>query len=203
MPHLAPDRLFLDFQAAVAGRYSLERELGRGGMGVVYLAREVRLDRPVAIKLLPPSKASDPKLRERFLREARTAAKLSHPNIIPIHAVEEIGEFVFFAMAYVEGETLTDRVRNRGPMAPSEASRVLRDVAWALAYAHGQGVVHRDVKPDNILLENGGRVLVADFGIARAGAGAGALTTGGVGGAPGIMSSQPGPGEPVRARSEP
>jgi eukaryotic-like serine/threonine-protein kinase len=77
-----PDRLFLDFQSAIAGRYSLERELGRGGMGVVYLAREVRLDRPVAIKLLPPSKASDPKLRERFLREARTAAKLSHPNVI-------------------------------------------------------------------------------------------------------------------------
>jgi len=107
-----PDRLFLDFQAAVAGRYSLERELGRGGMGVVYLAREVRLDRSVAIKLLPPSLAADPKLRERFLREARTAAKLSHPNVIPIHAVEEIGEFVFFAMAYVEGETLTERVRS-------------------------------------------------------------------------------------------
>src|SRR6266576_3356476 len=99
MTHPAADRLFLDFQSAVAGRYSLERELGRGGMGVVYLAREVRLDRPVAIKLLPPSKATDPKLRERFLREARTAAKLSHPNVIPIHAVEEIGGFVFFAMA--------------------------------------------------------------------------------------------------------
>src|SRR2546423_12281202 len=197
MTHSAPDRLFLDFQGAVAGRYSLERELGRGGMGVVYLAREVRLDRPVAIKLLPPTKASDPKLRERFLREARTAAKLSHPNIIPIHAVEEIGEFVFFAMAYVEGETLTDRVRNRGPMAPSEASRVLRDVAWALAYAHGQGVIHRDVKPDNILLENGGRVLVADFGIASAGGGAGARTPGGRGGAAGILGPPPDPGGPL------
>src|SRR5204862_166987 len=180
MTHPAPDRLFLDFQSAVAGRYSLERELGRGGMGVVYLAREVRLDRPVAIKLLPPSKATDPKLRERFLREARTAAKLSHPNVIPIHAVEEIGGFVFFAMAYIEGETLTERVRQRGPLPPSEASRMLRDVAWALAYAHGQGVIHRDVKPDNILLENGGRVLVADFGIASVVAGAGALATGGV-----------------------
>src|SRR2546423_2880619 len=174
----APDPLFLSFQTAIAGRYSLERELGRGGMGVVYLAREVRLDRPVAIKLLPPSKACDPRLRERFLREARTAAKLSHPNVIPIHAVEEIGEFVFFAMSYIEGETLTERVRRRGPLAPSEASRVLRDVAWALAYAHAQGVIHRDVKPDNILLENGGRVLVADFGIASAVAGAGALITG-------------------------
>src|SRR5436190_16783771 len=202
MTHPAPDRLFLDFQSAVAGRYSLERELGRGGMGVVYLAREVRLDRPVAIKLLPPSKATDPKLRERFLREARTAAKLSHPNVIPIHAVEEIGGFVFFAMAYIEGETLTERVRQRGPLPPSEASRVLRDVAWALAYAHGQGVIHRDVKPDNILLENGGRVLVADFGIASAVAGAGALTTGEVVGTPEFMSPEQALGEPVDARSD-
>jgi eukaryotic-like serine/threonine-protein kinase len=171
-------------------------------MGVVYLAREVRLDRPVAIKLLPPSKTSDPKLRERFLREARTAAKLSHPNITPIHAVEEIGEFVFFAMAYIEGETLTERVRRRGPLAPSEASRVLRDVAWALAYAHGQGVIHRDVKPDNILLENNGRVLVADFGIASAVAGAGALATGEVVGTPEFMSPEQALGEAVDARSD-
>ena len=196
------DRLFLDFQQAVAGRYSLERELGRGGMGVVYLAREVRLDRPVAIKLLPPSKATDPKLRERFLREARTAAKLSHPNVIPIHAVEEIGDFVFFAMAYVEGETLTQRVRQRGPLAPSEASRVLRDVAWALAYAHAQGVIHRDVKPDNILLENTGRVLVADFGIASVVSGAGALATGEVIGTPEFMSPEQALGEVVDARSD-
>src|SRR2546427_10162947 len=115
MPHLAPDRLFLDFQAAVAGRYSLERELGRGGMGVVYLAREVRLDRPVAIKLLPPSKARDGALRERFLREARTAAKLSHPNIIPIFTVDEAGEVVFFPIAVVGGGTLTQRGRRRAP----------------------------------------------------------------------------------------
>src|SRR5882672_1242734 len=205
MTHPSPpsDRLFLDFQTALAGRYSLERELGRGGMGVVYLAREVRLDRPVAIKLLPPSKTVDPKLRERFLREARTAAKLSHPNIIPIHAVEEIGEFVFFAMAYVDGETLTERVRQRGPMPPSEGARVLRDVAWALAYAHGQGVIHRDVKPDNILLEQAtGRVLVADFGIAGIVAGAGGLVTGEVVGTPEFMSPEQALGEPVDARSD-
>src|SRR5256884_1534756 len=119
MTHPPADRLFLDFQAAVAGRYSLERELGRGGMGVVYLAREVRLDRLVAIKLLPPAPASDAKLRERFLREARTAAQLSHPHIIPIFTVDEVGELVFFAMAYVAGETLTERVVRRGPLAPS------------------------------------------------------------------------------------
>ncbi|HKA59667.1 MAG TPA: serine/threonine-protein kinase [Gemmatimonadales bacterium] len=202
MTHPAPDRLFVDFQSAIAGRYSLERELARGGMGVVYLAREVRLDRPVAIKLLPPSKASDPKLRERFLREARTAAKLSHPNIIPIHAVEEIGEFVFFAMAYIEGETLTERVRRRGPLAPSDGSRLLRDVAWALAYAHTQGVIHRDVKPDNILLENTGRVLVADFGIAGVVAGAAGLNTGEIIGTPEFMSPEQALGEAVDPRSD-
>jgi len=203
MTHSPSDRLFIDFQSVLAGRYSLERELGRGGMGVVYLAREVRLDRSVAIKLLPPSKTADPKLRERFLREARTAAKLSHPNIIPIHAVEEIGEFVFFAMAYVDGETLTDRVRQRGPMPPSEAARVLRDIAWALAYAHGQGVIHRDVKPDNILLEQGtGRVLVADFGIAGVVAGAGGLVAGEIVGTPEFMSPEQALGEAVDARSD-
>src|SRR5574341_1495310 len=197
------DRLFVDFQTALAGRYSLERELGRGGMGVVYLAREVRLDRPIAIKLLPPGKATDQHLRERFLREARTAAKLSHPNIIPIHSVDEIGEFVFFVMSYVEGETLTDRVRQRGPLAPSEAARVLREVAWALAYAHSLGVIHRDVKPDNILLEGAtGRALVADFGIAGLVRGAAALDGGEVIGTPEFMSPEQALGHQVDARSD-
>src|SRR6185436_18005924 len=95
------DDQFVAFQSAIAGRYSLERELGRGGMGIVYLAREVRLDRPVAIKLLPP-KADAAGLRQRFLREARTSAKLSHPHVVPIYSVEEQGSYVFFAMAYVE-----------------------------------------------------------------------------------------------------
>lgn len=161
------DPLFLDLQAAVAGRYSLERELGRGGMGIVYLARDVSLDRPVAIKLLPPDIAARPGLRERFLREARTAAGLSHPNIVPIHAVEETERLVWFVMAFVPGESLGERLRARGALPPAEATRILRDVAWALSYAHGQGVIHRDVKPDNILLESGGRrALIADFGIA-------------------------------------
>ena len=159
-----PDQLFLDFQSALAGRYSLERELGRGGMGIVYLAREVRLDRLVAIKLLPPGRARDGRLRERFLREARTAAKFSHPHIIPIFAVDEVDAFVFFAMAYIAGETLTERVRRRGPLPPSDAGRVLREVAWALAYAHSQGLVHRDVKPDDIMLEDGsGRALLLEI----------------------------------------
>src|SRR3954462_13351921 len=108
------DSTFLDFQQAVAGRYSLDRELGRGGMGIVYLAREVRLDRLVAIKLLPPDRSADAGIRERFMREARMASQLSHPNIIPIHSVEETGEFVYFVMSFIDGETLTQRVQKRG-----------------------------------------------------------------------------------------
>jgi len=202
-PLSATDRLFVEFQSALAGRYSIERELGRGGMGIVYLAREVRLDRLIALKLLPPVLAAQPGPRERFLREARMAAKLSHPNIIPIHAVDEIGSFVFFAMAYVEGETLTERIRRRGPLASSEAARVLREVAWALAYAHGQGVIHRDVKPDNIMLETGsGRALVADFGIAGQVSGAAALDGGEVIGTPEFMSPEQALGEQVDGRSD-
>jgi hypothetical protein len=198
----APDSLFIAFQDAVAGRYSLDRELGRGGMGIVYLAREVRLDRLVALKLLPPELSADADLRERFLREARVAARLSHPNIIPIHSVEDVGDFVFFAMSYIDGETLTQRVQGRGPLSASEGARVLREVAWALAYAHGQGVIHRDVKPDNILLEAGsGRALVADFGIASH-AEDRASESGRITGTPEFMSPEQALGEPLDARSD-
>ena len=162
------DPLFLELQEALAGRYSLLEELGRGGMGVVYLAREVRLDRLVAIKLLPPALAAVPDLRERFLREARTAARLTHPHIIPVYAADEAGRFAFFAMAYIRGETLATRVARLGPRPPEEVARVVRQAAFALAYAHAQGVVHRDVKPENILLEGDSQhVMLADFGIAQ------------------------------------
>jgi serine/threonine-protein kinase len=159
---------FFALQEAVAGRYSLERELGRGGMGVVLLARDVALDRLVAIKLLPPDLALDAARRERFLHEARTAAGLSHPNIVPIHAVEEHGELVFFVMGYIDGETLHERVQRAGPLSPRGAMKLLQEVTWALAYAHQRGIVHRDVKPDNIMIERAtDRALVTDFGIAR------------------------------------
>ncbi len=163
---------FLLLQQEVAGRYSLDREIGRGGMGVVFLAREVSLDRLVAIKLLPPALATNTALRERFLREARTAAQLSHPHIVSIHAVESRAEVVFFVMEYVPGETLGERLRTRGALPPAEALRIVQEVSWAIAHAHARGVIHRDIKPDNILLEEGSdRAIVTDFGIAFAGDG--------------------------------
>jgi predicted Ser/Thr protein kinase len=200
------DLLDLDFialQSALAGQYSLERELGRGGMGVVYLAREVQLDRHVALKVLPPALAQRADLRERFMREARTAAKLSHPNIVPIFRVDEVQGFVFFAMAYVEGETLSHRVRTRGPLPVAVATRMIQEVAWALAYAHARGVVHRDIKPDNILLEQGGgRAMVTDFGIAQVAEASQLTEVGQVMGTAHFMSPEQAAGEPIDGRSD-
>jgi serine/threonine-protein kinase len=150
-----PDADFIAVQAALAGEYSLDCEIGRGGVGIVYLAREAHLARQVAIKVLPPALADRPELRAAFLREARMVAGLNHPNIVPVHAAGERGGFAYIVMAYVDGITLADGVRTRGPLAAGQAARVLREVAWALAYAHGAGVVHRDVSADNILLERG------------------------------------------------
>ena len=150
----------------LSGQYTVQRELGRGGMGVVYLAREERLDRLVAIKILPP--AADGELRDRFLREARTAAQLSHPNIVQIFRADEIGDLAFFSMGYVDGENFAERIQTRGRVPTAEVVRVLREAAWALAYAHARGVIHRDVKPENLMIERAtGRVIVTDFGIAR------------------------------------
>ena len=198
------DPLFLALQEALAGHYALERELGRGGMAIVYLARDVRLDRPVAIKLLPPELAAHDKLRDRFLREARTAARLSHPHIVPIHSVDEVCGYVFYVMSYVDGETLAERVASRGPVPPREATRLLREIAGALAAAHSQGVVHRDVKPGNILLERAtGRAMVTDFGIARVAGGAeGATAAGELLGTPEYMSPEQVAGDAVDARSD-
>ena len=159
---------FAALQSLLSGQYTFERELGRGGMGVVYLAHDDRLDRPVAIKVLPRELAANPELRERFLREARTSAQLAHPNIVPVYRADEVDGVAFFAMGYVEGENLADRLRVRGPLPVAEAVRLLREAAWALAYAHARGVVHRDVKPANIMIERGSnRAVVTDFGIAQ------------------------------------
>jgi predicted Ser/Thr protein kinase len=198
-----PPADFLPLQNALAGEYVIESELGRGGMGIVYLARDVGLERSVAIKVLPPAYAVRPELRERFLREARTAAKLSHPNVVPVHRAEEVGGFVFFVMAFVDGETLGQRVRGRGPLTAPQAARLIREVAWALAYAHARGVVHRDVKPDNILIERDtGRALVTDFGIALRSDIASITDEGQVMGTAQFMSPEQAAGEALDGRSD-
>jgi len=198
-----------EVRTALSDAYDIEAPLGRGGMAFVFLARERRLDRPVAIKVLPPDLANDVTSRKRFLREARTVAQLTHPNIVPIFTVDEIAGFVFFAMAYVAGETLADRVATRGPLDPHEAGRWLCDVGEALDYAHARGVVHRDVKPDNILLDTAtGRALLSDFGIAHAGRrsrgllGRPAAPRGHIVGTPEFMSPEQARGEAVDARSD-
>src|SRR5436305_12322130 len=155
---------------ALGSSYTLEGEIGRGGMGVVFNARDERLKRQVAVKVLPPELAFREEIRLRFLREAETAARLSHPHIVPIHSVGEGPDgLVYFVMAYVDGESLGAKLKRRGRLPPDEARRILLATADALGAAHAFGIIHRDVKPDNILLEGSrGRVVVTDFGIAKA-----------------------------------
>ena len=192
-----------DLAAALAGRFTLGRELGRGGMGVVYLARERALDRDVALKVLPPALAAQADLRERFLREARTAAGLSHPNIVPVFSADETGGFAWFAMGFVDGESLGQRLAARGRLGPADAVRILREAAWALAYAHARGVVHRDVKPDNLLIERAdGRTLVTDFGIARQAKDVGLTADGHVLGTVQFMSPEQVNAAPLDGRSD-
>ncbi|HEY6826863.1 MAG TPA: protein kinase [Gemmatimonadaceae bacterium] len=184
---------------AVGTQYLIENEIGRGGMAVVYRGVDTRLNRTVAIKVLPPDVAFNPDVRVRFLREAQTAAQLNHPNIVPIYSVDEKDSagLVYFVMAFVDGESLGSRLKREGIWPVDRAVRVLRDVADALAYAHARGVVHRDIKPDNILIDRAsGRPMVTDFGIARAAAGETRLTVTGVAvGTPAYMSPEQALGE--------
>ena len=166
----ADNSLVTRLRKALGSSYTIEGEIGRGGMGVVYQARDERLKRQVAIKVLPPELAFREEIRIRFLREAETAARLSHPHIVPIHSVGEGPDgLVYFVMAYVDGESLAARLKRRGRLPAEEARRVMIETADALGAAHAVGIIHRDVKPDNILLEGSrGRVVVTDFGIAKA-----------------------------------
>jgi hypothetical protein len=192
-----------ELAAALAGQYEIEREVGRGGMGIVYLARDLKLQRHVAIKTLPPHLMGDANIRERFLREARTAGALSHQNIVPIHRADELAGQVFFVMGFVDGESMAQRIKERGRLDALEVVRALRDVAMALAYAHAHGVIHRDVKAENILIERQSRrALVTDFGIARLAEATPLTSTGQVLGTVYYLSPEQVSGDPVDARAD-
>ncbi len=195
-------------EQALSAAYEVDQEIGRGGMGIVYRARDKRLKRHVAIKLLPPELSFRRDIRTRFLREAETAAQLSHPNIVPIYSVDEVGNLVFFVMACIDGDNLATKLQKRGPLPIEDVRRWVLEVADALAYAHARGVIHRDIKPDNILLDSiDGRALVTDFGIARAASDSGETSrltaTGMAIGTPAYMSPEQASGDrDLDARSD-
>ena len=189
---LHTDQLRAALERALGNQYEIVRLLGRGGMGAVYLGLERFLERQVAIKILPAEAARDPEMRERFRREARTAAQLTHPNIVPLHSYGEAEGMPFFVMGFVRGEGLAGRLARQGRLHPDEVRRILSEIADALDYAHRRGVVHRDIKPDNILIEEEtGRALLADFGVARQAANTSTLTVqGSIVGTPYYMSPE-------------
>jgi hypothetical protein len=161
--------LFAKLQAELGTEYILEKELGRGGMAVVYLGRDAHLGRMVAVKVLPPELTlTSPSMVERFKREAQTAAKLDHPNIIPVHRVAPGGKLCWYVMKYLDGEALDDILQREGQLAVERTVQIVSQVAEALDYAHQNKVVHRDVKPANVSVDKKGRVTVTDFGIAKA-----------------------------------
>jgi serine/threonine protein kinase len=153
----------------LGSRYRIEALLGAGGMATVYRARDLRLDRAVAVKVLSPNLATDKTVARRFEQEARFLAAVSHPSIVSVYDVGEAAGEPFFVMELVEGETLTDRLAHGGPLPPDDAVRVLTDIAEGLLVLHRGGFVHRDVKPQNILLPREGRAKLADFGLVRDG----------------------------------
>ena len=186
----------------VVGRYELVRPLGHGAMATVDLARDVELDRPVALKRLAENLARDADLRLRFVREARLAARLSHPNVVRVFDVGEDGGRPFIAMEYIEGETLAELVARRGPLPASEAATLGMQACAGLAAAHAAGLVHRDVKPHNLLLGTDGLLKLGDFGIAAAHDGTRLTLVGTVLGTAGYLAPEQARGEQVTAAAD-
>jgi len=191
-----------EIRAALGADYEIIEELGRGGMAAVYRARERALDREVAIKVLPLARTFDSELVERFQREARLSASLEHPYVLPIHRVGQVGRVNFFVMKYVRGASLADLLDERGRIGPTEVKRMLIEVGEALDHAHRAGVVHRDVKPDNIMRDEAGRFVVMDFGIAKSLGEQGLTLDGGSIGTPRYMSPEQARGGELDARSD-
>ena len=177
-------------RAELAGMYDIERELGRGGMGAVFLATERQLGRKVAVKVLPPAFTFGQGAVERFKREARTAATLDHPHVIPIYRVSEKDTLLWYAMKYVEGYTLADVLEAEPQLSLARTADIVRQVAEALQYAHDRGVIHRDIKPENVLTDPDGWVTVTDFGIAKASGVASITGSGSMLGTPFYMSPE-------------
>jgi serine/threonine protein kinase/tetratricopeptide (TPR) repeat protein len=198
--------LFSALQAALGPQYRLERELGRGGMGVVFVARDTTLDRRVAIKVVHPELALHESITRRFLTEARTIARVRHPNIVAIHAAGSAEGLLYYVMDEVAGESLRQRLLRETRLAPEETARIVSDVAAALDCAGRAGVVHRDVKPENVLLDSdSGRAMLADFGIARAvitESGESSTGQGVAVGTPIYMSPEQAAGEEIDTRSD-
>jgi serine/threonine-protein kinase len=188
---------------ATLGEYEILAEIGKGGMAVVYLGHDLALDRKVAIKVMSPALTlMDQGIQERFKREARTAASLSHPNIIPVYAVKESKDLVYFVMKYIVGRPLDSVIREVGPMPIPVVQTVLAQVGSAVGYAHRRGVVHRDLKPGNVMLDEEGWVVVADFGIAKVAQAEALTVTGGMVGTPAYMSPEQCSGGEVAGASD-
>src|SRR5207249_1146447 len=182
--------------------YEILEELGRGGMAIVFKAREKQLERDVAIKVLPFSLAFDKEFVERFQREARTSAKLEHPSIIPIYRVGKSGRVIYFVMKFLRGKPLSSVLAARSTLPPAEIRQILVQVARALAYAHKSGIVHRDIKPDNIMFDEHGLAVVTDFGIAKAASGGKLTGTGMSIGTPHYMSPEQARAQALDGRSD-